>query len=51
MDNFVMADIVAILEPLDGGGRVLVNGNENFEIKLGCKDGEPYVDFIEKKTV
>ena len=49
MDNFIITDIVSILEQLDGGGRIYVNGSEDFEIRLGCEDGEPYVDFIEKK--
>ena len=52
MDNFKMGDIVQMFDSLNAESNIYVNGSTDFEIRLGCEDGKPFVDFVAKeKTV
>lgn len=49
MDNFKMGDIVQMFDSLNAESNIYVNGSTDFEIRLGCEDGKPFVDFVAKK--
>ena len=49
MDNFKMGDIVQMFGPLNAESNIYVNGSTDFEIRLGCEDGKPFVDFVAKE--
>lgn len=49
MDNFKIGDIIQMFGPLDAESAVCVNGSTDFEIRIGCENGVPFIDFVAKK--